>query len=233
MAKINDEIVGGLVSALSRGEKLEKAMMTFFNAGYEKDEIEVSAQEVYKQLGPQAMGTKSALQETIDSAAVKAGVEQPKDSSEEKKPETPEQIAMRKQIALQKPSPSNDKKPVLPPIQSRQNQPSQIVSQYGPPTKSNGSDKNEEDITNKIEAAIKKLRPVNIPSRIEIVHKNSEFSAKSPQKVSAYYSDTPKSVNKSVTYVLLAILLLLLGALIGVFLFKDDLIKMFNNIGLG
>ena len=51
MAKVNEEIIGGLMSALSRGEGLEKAMMTFYNAGYEKEEIEDSAKDVYNKSG--------------------------------------------------------------------------------------------------------------------------------------------------------------------------------------
>jgi hypothetical protein len=40
---VNEEIMGGLKSALERGESLKKAMMTFFNAGYKKEEIEEAA----------------------------------------------------------------------------------------------------------------------------------------------------------------------------------------------
>ncbi|MEK6824122.1 MAG: hypothetical protein AABY06_03745 [Nanoarchaeota archaeon] len=37
---VNEEILGGLRHALNRGESLEKAMISFYNAGYRKDEIE-------------------------------------------------------------------------------------------------------------------------------------------------------------------------------------------------
>ncbi len=40
---VNEEIVGGLRLALERGESMNKAMMTFFNAGYTKEEIEEAA----------------------------------------------------------------------------------------------------------------------------------------------------------------------------------------------
>jgi len=40
---MNDEIFGGLKSALDRGESLKRAMMTFYNAGYKKEEIEEAA----------------------------------------------------------------------------------------------------------------------------------------------------------------------------------------------
>lgn len=40
---MNEEILGGLRNAVGRGESLNKAMMTFFNAGYKKEEIEEAA----------------------------------------------------------------------------------------------------------------------------------------------------------------------------------------------
>ncbi len=40
---MNEEILGGLKSALERGESMNKAMMTFYNAGYKKEEIEEAA----------------------------------------------------------------------------------------------------------------------------------------------------------------------------------------------
>jgi hypothetical protein len=43
---LNDEIAGGLKSALERGESLKRAMMTFYNSGYKKEEIEEAARAV-------------------------------------------------------------------------------------------------------------------------------------------------------------------------------------------
>jgi outer membrane biosynthesis protein TonB len=40
---VNDDIVGGLRSAINRGESLRRAMMTFYNAGYKKEDIEEAA----------------------------------------------------------------------------------------------------------------------------------------------------------------------------------------------
>ena len=40
---VNEEILGGLKSAINRGESLKRAMMTFYNAGYKKEEIEEAA----------------------------------------------------------------------------------------------------------------------------------------------------------------------------------------------
>jgi hypothetical protein len=40
---VNEEILGGLKSALDRGESLKRAMMTLYNSGYKKEEIEECA----------------------------------------------------------------------------------------------------------------------------------------------------------------------------------------------
>lgn len=40
---INEEILGGLKSAIERGESIQKAMMTFYNSGYQKEQIEEAA----------------------------------------------------------------------------------------------------------------------------------------------------------------------------------------------
>lgn len=44
---VNQEILEGLRTALSRGYPLESAMMSFFNAGYKKEEIEEAARALY------------------------------------------------------------------------------------------------------------------------------------------------------------------------------------------
>ena len=40
---MREDILGGLKSALIRGETLKKAMMTFYNSGYKKNDIEEAA----------------------------------------------------------------------------------------------------------------------------------------------------------------------------------------------
>ncbi|MEK6824125.1 MAG: hypothetical protein AABY06_03760 [Nanoarchaeota archaeon] len=46
---VNEEILGGLRHALNRGESLEKAMISFYNAGYRKDEIEETARFIQQE----------------------------------------------------------------------------------------------------------------------------------------------------------------------------------------
>lgn len=45
---VREDILGGLKSATERGESLEKAMKTFHNAGYKKEDIEEAAQSFQK-----------------------------------------------------------------------------------------------------------------------------------------------------------------------------------------
>jgi hypothetical protein len=229
MVKLNEEIIGGLMSALARKESLEKAMMTFYNAGYEKEEIEDCAKDVYNKVGPKAMGVEGSLQEKLDDIATKAGVpktEKPKEDISQGK----EQVNLTDDKLNLQPIPN--KKETLPQEQKTQ----ETASQNAPLTYGVGNTspqyRNDSDITNKIEEAIKGLRPVNIPSKIEIVHKNEESNPQVIQHVSSYI-ESPRAPSKTITYILVFILMLLLGALAAVFLFKDDLIKLFNNIGLG
>jgi len=43
---VNEEILGGLKSALERGQPLQKAMMALYNSGYKKEEIEEAARNL-------------------------------------------------------------------------------------------------------------------------------------------------------------------------------------------
>lgn len=45
---VNQEILGGLKSALARGDSLQKAMITFFNAGYKREEIDEAAKMIHQ-----------------------------------------------------------------------------------------------------------------------------------------------------------------------------------------
>jgi hypothetical protein len=229
MVKLNEEIIGGLISALSRKESLEKAMLTFYNAGYEKDEIEDSAKDVYTKLGSDAMGVKGSLQVVLDDIASRAGVLKKEKPKEEEKESDKEGSILNDKLVLQ---PIPEKKDVEAEIPKKENKSNQVVSVYG-----SGDDysqyKNSNDITSRIEEAIKGLRPVNIPSKIEIVHKNEDSSSQTIVQHVSSYEDAPRTASKAMTFVLIFILIILLGALVAVFLFKDDLIKLFNDLGLG
>ncbi len=50
---VNNDILGGLKSALTRGYNLEEAMLSFFNAGYKREEIEEAARTLQSAMANQ------------------------------------------------------------------------------------------------------------------------------------------------------------------------------------
>lgn len=220
---VNEAIIGGLMSALSRGESLEKSMMSFYNAGYQREEIEEAAKTVYSQMGAQLSKTGS-LQETFNTVALKVGLTN-KNTQNAKKEIDEEESEESSQENFQGKQRTNN------PPKKKEKSP-QKVSNYG---ESNYGQSNQsaEQIANKIERAVRDLKQINVPSKIEIINKSVD--SKSPtviQKISGYGDGPPKPVSKFVTYLLVFLLIFLLGVLAAVFLFKDELIRMFNNIGL-
>jgi len=194
---VNEAIVGGLISALSRGESLQRAMMTFFNAGYSKEEIEGAAQEVYSK-------ERGIHQQIISKGISKSKIinkVHPKKIIPNGGTGVPMKEGLLKRIGTKL-----GKKPT-----------SQKISSYG-----------KEDL----KIPPKKNAPV--ANKVEKTIRNPE-SAYSPevQRVSHYERGPPKPINKALVYLLVVLLLFLLGALAAIFLFREDLIGVFNNIGLG
>jgi hypothetical protein len=87
---MNEEIVGGLRAALERGESLKRAMMTFFNAGYKKEEIEEAARFVTTN---QTEINQQVPSSPISQAPVPSSAPSPKQivSNYESKPNVPSQ----------------------------------------------------------------------------------------------------------------------------------------------
>jgi hypothetical protein len=217
---VNEELIGGLISALSRGEPLQKAMMTFYNAGYKREEIEEAAKIVYSQTGAQMAGGAGSLQDTFKSIASKVGLVK----------KNPPQI-IPKQDIIQESFQENifDKNNF-----NRHNEKyPQNISGYG--EKNYGRyNKGVEQAANKIERALKDLKQINLPQKREIINRNVDLnSSTTVQKFSDYEGDQPKKMKKWIIFLLVFLLILLLGVLAAVFFFRDDLIKIFNNFGFG
>jgi len=143
---VNEEILGGLKSALNRGESLRQAMMSFYNAGYKKEDIEAAAR---------------ALQEQESGQSI----------------QQPQQIQQAQSIhekSIQQPQPT----------QQLKSKPKTISTQ-----------------------------PV-----------------KTIQRVSNYEQETPKPRKEWLLFVMIVLLLVLLGALAGIFFFKSELMEFFNKL---
>ena len=194
---VNEAIAGGLISALSRGESLQRAMMTFFNAGYSKEDIEGAAREIYSR--------ERGIHQQITSKGISnpkiINKVPPKNIIPKKSTGSPVKQGLLKRIGAKL-----GKKPVP-----------QKISSYG-----------------KENLKIPPKKTVPVANKIEKATRNSE-SSYSPevQRVSHYAKGPPKPVNKVLVYLLVVLLLFLLGVLAAIFLFRDDLIGVFNNLGLG
>ncbi len=174
---VNEEILGGLKLALSKGESLKQAMMSFYNAGYKKEEIE---------------GAARALQ----------------GQKIEKEPIQPvQQTKLKKQKPAQKvPQPKPAK--TIPRVSSYEQEPYPQKIREG------------------LRGAIKQLEKVDVSLKPKVT---KQKLIKTPQKVSTY-EEKPKPKGKLIILILVFFLLFLMGALVAIFLFREELLSFFNNL---
>jgi putative cell wall-binding protein len=80
----NQEILGGIQAAVAKGESLKDAMMTFYQAGYEKEEIEDAARSYMNQMSAsQIPTTANARTITTNNMSVAKPVVQQKATSQQ------------------------------------------------------------------------------------------------------------------------------------------------------
>jgi len=198
---VNQEIFGGLISALSRGETLQKAMISLYNAGYSKKEIQESATLLKSQTPEQIM------QKSVQDKKQKFLKKTQKKKIEEK----------QKTIKL-----TENLSPEKKPRHFQSGIHSQRVSKYG--------QKPAPEFKTVIDQTIRNLRDLKSP--IQVVKPDADF--KPPiiiQRVSDYNSQKPKKASKIIVVILFALLIILLGSLIALFIFRNQLIEIFNNFG--
>jgi len=144
---VNQDILEGLRLALSRGNNLEKSMLSFFNAGYDRKEIEEAARALY---------------------------------------ENPSQPLSHPE----KPIPEEYTKPIQEIYQPIPNQP---VLMYG-------------------------QTPIQ------------EIPEKESQQLISRYGEEPKSNKKLITILLVISLIILAALLIGIIVFKNQLVDFFGTL---
>lgn len=227
---VNQEIFGGLVSALSRGESLQGAMMSLFNAGYSKKEIEEAALLLNSRTPTEIM-QKVVHKEKEMTAKKAAPKKKPSKKTEIKTPPKEKPEEPKKEIQKE------EKKVDIRPI--KESQVKQVVSKYG-----KESPKEFKKIVNQ---AIKSLN--DLKSTVKVVSSESGF--KPPiiiQHVSNYSpgeskkfkgmskqknAKIPSGKKKNIPVIILVILLIiLLGSLVALFIFKDKLIEFLNGFSL-
>lgn len=123
---VREDLLGGIKSAINRGESLKQAMFSLYNAGYKKQDIEEAAKayqlEIFQQR-TQPTYQAQPLTPAQPKTAFPPALKQPAPTS---KPLMPSQITRPMQ-------PSQTTPPVFqkPPIQA--NKPIQKISNYGYP----------------------------------------------------------------------------------------------------
>ena len=219
---VNNEILGGIESALVRGQSLKQAMISFYNAGYEKAEIEEAARHSQQ---AQAFLSRETAQEkpTPQTQAVLKPVG--------KQPTKTQVVETKQPIKTQPPKqPLKTKQPVkkIPKRLERQNLRKQVVSAYGDELK-----KETSEIKHMLSETMKGLRKIKeTPKIIPVYNKPVPKPPVIVQRVSGYGAQTPKPINKAVTFLLVFLLIFLLGALVAVFFFKQELVDLFNRLSI-
>lgn len=167
---VNHAIVEGIRNAVFRGESLKQAMMSFYNAGYDRDEIEQAAK---------------AFQEGIVSGT---------------------QPAAKKQQPIQK--------QITPKQKTQIKQQATKVSSYGKPKQKKPG----------FFARLFKKKPESLEKRKQKLLKPQ------PKKVSDYKEKKPTKqgifAKKWFVITLIVVFIILVGILISLFLFKDQLVGM-------
>lgn len=136
---INQDIVSGLRAALERGQSLRSAMISFFNAGYPREEIEDAARALIE------FGTNPNAEPTQVTPSVSNQIQPVRTQPAQPKPQKPQpQVAPKVPQAIQQPMqniPSRQAQPS--PLQKMKEEakakPAQKISGYGTPRKRKSS----------------------------------------------------------------------------------------------
>ncbi len=198
---VNLEVYGGLVSALSRGNSWYDAMMSLYNAGYSKKDIEEAAgilktQIVGKKNAPNVDSEETGNPPHMSPPNLKPAFKskpsvdlKPSVNPEQKAPETSKETG---QSELPHKTPHYQK---------------QIVSSYGSPKKT----------------TMKRPMPVN-------TRKEANSLQPPMSKGASSYPNSSKKP-RSLVVILVILLIIMLGVLAGLFLFRDKIYELLGSFG--
>lgn len=221
---VNKEIYGGLVSALSRGNSWYDAMMSLYNAGYLKNEIEEAAGFLKSQISQRNTGKSEIISNPLPKTIK---------SQESLKPAFNQKPTVNlKPISNIVPDSKNvsDEK-IISPIKIRQ-----TVSSYPAYSEKEIPLRNEirpKEIKQNISSynvslVENTLQKKPIPSSSPTMQKQSYNT---PQISSNYSAPSSKKKPTSMVFILFILLILLFGALISIFIFKDKIFEILGSLG--
>jgi hypothetical protein len=184
---INEEIVGGLKNAIEHGNSLKSAMMSFFNAGYDRKEIEEAAATLldYPIIKPE-FKTPEPETKKVESIPIPKTIQKVSQYGEEPK----EIVKPKKGFLFFKPKKSKELKKV----------PEKIS-----------------EVTKFVPKEIINAMPQTTPKKIGQPVGVSSSSAMTPQE-------------KAIVVILIGLLVFLVGILIVIFLFRQQLIDFISSM---
>lgn len=195
-----EAVVGGLKVALERGASLQDAMQSFYNSGYSKEDIEAAAREVQSLV---MQTPQQAVQQIPQQVSPQTyNHQQPAQKS------LPSVIQQKKELKPTQPLPTpksitfNEK---IPPVSSPSSRNIPLKpGDIGPPP------------------SLAQPSQLQYPAQIQ--------APEVKQNVSLYSSEKPKKKFDAVTITLIIVLILLLGLLASVFVFKSQVVQLINKI---
>ena len=217
-----EDIIGGIRIALSKGQKLEDAMQSFYNAGYKKEDIEQAVSELFSE---SSQSVQSQYQQPMPAQQIQKPIEvsKPPQSIQQTSIIPPTQQIQQPRITQQIPQSDIQRTSLqqqyLQPIQQQKPQISQTTQQQ---TLSKVQQPKEQERTNS----------QSLPT-LEEIQKRYQSLATAPtivttkQIVSNYEN---KKKMDAVTIMLIFILALLFGVLAAVFIFRKQIVEILNNL---
>ena len=204
----SEDILGGIKAAIERGENLKEAMVTFYNSGYSKKEIENAARDyVMEKKGKEAQMKKPIVSSTISKDKIKES----KASKLKSKLFSSKKDRKQKEI-MEKASLTSQ----IPTLTDKEAKPSSEIKK---PFQSDEKDS--------------KVGEVSLGKNLlrKIVSRPASGSKGTKQIASKYSGLTKKKTFfEPVTIVLVLLLVLLIIILGAVFLFKEQLVGFFNGL---
>ncbi|MEA3414005.1 MAG: hypothetical protein U9Q99_00560 [Nanoarchaeota archaeon] len=204
--KVNHEIFGGIKAAIEHGADLKQAMMGFYRSGYDKQEIEQAA-KIYLE-----------MDKSQDTQSVK------NTSSKKKKPEKKKEEEQEKKLSnsLEKENPEKKETD----LDKKEKKKKRFL--FGGKSK---SQKIEESSKENISKETNELPNSNEKQSGIIKKEKGKKLKKTEQKVSSYeFKGKKPPQGKTITIVLILVLLFLIGILTSVVLFREELVIFFNNL---
>jgi hypothetical protein len=196
-----EDIIGGIRIALSKGQKLEDAMQSFYNAGYKKEDIEQAVSELFSET---SQSVPQQYPQSIQIPQIQKPVEVPK----------PNQLVQQAPVVLtqqiQQPrTVQQTSQQYRQPIQQQRQQISQSAQQSQQTKPGSNSFPTLEEIQKRYQSL---APPPTLSSKKQIA---SNYEIKKKMDV--------------VTIMLIFILALLFGVLAAVFIFKKQIVEVLNN----